>query len=190
MKRLLIAIATIIISIITAHSKEQFIYTSISKNDGLNSTVNCIFKEKDGEIWIGSPNGLYTFNGYDLKHHNDTLLRNRSIHKIEEDMNGGIWVLTDNWVMHKKKGEEHFNQLKAQSPYDETPFYSICQDEEGIWLGSQGLIYRYTHKDGQLHLFSQFEGRGAFFCLYLNKVNDTTLLCCSNSGTLLIDTVT
>lgn len=190
MKRLLIAIATIIISIITAHSKEQFIYTSISKNDGLNSTVNCIFKEKDGEIWIGSPNGLYTFNGYDLKHHNDTLLRNRSIHKIEEDMNGGIWVLTDNWVMHKKKGEERFTQLKAQSPYDETPFYSICQDEEGIWLGSQGLIYRYTHKDGQLHLFSQFEGRGAFFCLYLNKVNDTTLLCCSNSGTLLIDTVT
>ena len=190
MKRLLIAIATIIISTITTYSKEQFIYTSISKNDGLTSTVNCIFKEKDGEIWIGSPNGLYTFNGYDLKQHNDTLFRNRSIYKIEEDRNGGIWVLTDNWVMHKKKGEKSFAQLNAQSPFDETPFYSICQDEDGIWLGSQGLIYRYMHKDGQLHLFSQLEGRGAFFCSYLNKVNETTLLCCSNNGSLLIDTVT
>lgn len=132
MKRLLIAIATIIISTITTYSKEQFIYTSISKNDGLTSTVNCIFKEKDGEIWIGSPNGLYTFNGYDLKQHNDTLFRNRSIYKIEEDRNGGIWVLTDNWVMHKKKGEKLFAQLNAQSPFDETPFYSICQDEDGI----------------------------------------------------------
>ncbi len=190
MKRLLIAIATIIISTTTAHSKEQLIYTSISKNDGLNSTVNCIFKEKAGEVWIGSPNGLYTFNGYDLKHHNDSLFHSRSIYKIEEDRKGGIWVLTDNWVMHKKKGEEWFTHLKADSPFDEPPFYSICQDEEGIWLGSQGIIYRYTYKDERLNLFTQLEGHEAFFCLYLNKVNDTTLLCCSNNGSLLIDTVT
>lgn len=190
MKRLLITIAAIIISNITTYSKEQFIYTSISKNEGLASTVNCIYKEKDGEIWIGSPKGLYTFNGYDLKRHNDTLFLNRSIYKMEEDIKGGTWVLTDNWVMYKRKGEERFTHMKAESPYKEPPFYSICQDEEGIWFGSQGLIYRYTYKDERLYLFSELQGRKDFFCSYLNKVNDNMLLCCSNYGSLLIDTAT
>ena len=178
------------LSVFSLNAAEQFIYTRITFHDGLTSRVNSIYKEKDGDVWLGTPKGIYTFNGHDLSHHTDSLLHNRIILKIEEDMKGGIWVLTDSWLMHRRKGEENFRLLKTESPYEDPPFYSMCQDEDGIWFGSQGCIYRYTYEDDNLSLFRDLKEMRYFFCTSLNKVNDTTLLCCSNNGSILLDTDT
>ena len=178
------------ISVFSMTAAEQFIYTRISTREGLASTINSIYKEKDGDVWLGTPKGLYTFNGHRIKHNEDSLLRDSFIYKIQEDKNGGLWVLTDNWVMHRKRGEDRFMQLKAESPYEEAPFFSMCQDDEGIWFGSQGIIYRYTYKDENFSLFRDLKGHGILFCSYLNKIDDSTLLCSSNGGSVLIDTAT
>ena len=89
------------ISVCSLTAAEQFIYTRISTREGLASTINSIYKEKDGDVWLGTPKGLYTFNGHRIKHNEDSLLRDSFIYKIQEDKNGGLWVLTDNWVMHR-----------------------------------------------------------------------------------------
>lgn len=178
------------ISVCSLTAAEQFIYTRISTREGLASTINSIYKEKDGDVWLGTPKGLYTFNGHRIKHNEDSLLRDSFIYKIQEDKNGGLWVLTDNWVMHRKRGEDRFMQLKAESPYEEAPFFSMCQDDEGIWFGSQGIIYRYTYKDENFSIFRDLKGHGILFCSYLNKIDDSTLLCSSNGGSVLIDTAT
>ena len=112
-----------LISVYSLTAAEQFIYTRISTREGLASTVNSIYKEKDGDVWLGTPKGLYTFNGHRIKHNEDSLFRDRFIYKIQEDKNGGLWVLTDNWVMHRKEGEDRFKQFKAESPYEEAPFF-------------------------------------------------------------------
>ena len=191
MKRIILGLYILIsISAYSLTAAEQFIYTRISIREGLASTINSIYKEKDGDVWLGTPKGLYTFNGYRLKHHEDSLLRDSFIYKIQEDRNGGVWVLSDNWLMYRKKGEDQFVQFKADSPYDKAPFFSMCQDDEGIWFGSQGLIYRYTYKDESFSLYRDLQGHDILFCSYLNKVNDSTLLCCSNRGSVLIDTTT
>ena len=179
-----------LISVYSLTAAEQFIYTRISTREGLASTVNSIYKEKDGDVWLGTPKGLYTFNGHRIKHNEDSLFRDCYIYKIQEDKNGGLWILTDNWVMHRKNGEDRFKQLKADSPYEEAPFFSMCQDEDGIWFGSQGIIYRYTYKDEKLSLFHDLKGHDILFCSYLNKIDDSTLLCSSNGGSVLIDTTT
>lgn len=178
------------ISVCSLTAAEQFIYTRISTREGLASTINSIYKEKDGDVWLGTPKGLYTFNGHRIKHNEDSLLRDSFIYKIQEDKNGGLWILTDNWVMHRQKGEDRFMQLKAESPYEEAPFFSMCQDDDGIWFGSQGIIYRYTYKDENFSLFRDLKGHGILFCSYLNKIDDSTLLCSSNGGSVLIDTAT
>ena len=191
MKRIILGLYILIsISAYSLTAAEQFIYTRISNREGLASTINSIYKEKDGDVWLGTPKGLYTFNGHRLKHNEDSLFRDSYIYKIQEDKSGGIWVLTDNWVMHRKAGEDNFMQLTTDSPYDQAPFFSMCQDNEGIWFGSQGIIYRYTYKDDKLSNFCDLKGNGILFCSYLNKINDSTLLCCSNGGSVLIDTIT
>lgn len=188
MKKLAISIF-LILSALSLAAGEQFIYKKISKQEGLPSTVNSIYKEKDGNVWLGTPKGLYTFNGHDLKHINDSLFQNRSIQKIEEDKEGGIWVLTDDWLMYRRKGEESFIHLKAESPYKELPFYCMCQDDEGIWFGSHASIYRYTFKEREFKLFCYTEGWNSI-CQFLNKTDESTLLCSSRSGSIFINTET
>ena len=121
-------------------AEERFIYTKISTREGLASTINSIYKEPDGDVWLGTPKGLFTFNGHDLKHHNDSLFLHRVVHEIEEDREGNIWVLTDNWLMLKAKGKEGFKHVKAGATQEKIPFYGLCNDKEGIWFGSRGSI--------------------------------------------------
>ena len=93
MKRIVLSLY-IILSTLYLKAGEQYIYTKISNHNGLTSTVNCIYKEKDGVVWLGTPRGLYSFNGYNIKHFNDSLFIGRAVYDIEEDLKGGIWVLT------------------------------------------------------------------------------------------------
>ncbi len=189
MKQFLISIA-IILSVLPLKASEQFIYTTVSNRDGLTSAINCIYKEKDGDVLLGTMSGLYAFNGHEVRHFDDSLLCDRIVYQIEEDKEGNIWALTDRWVMFRKKGEEDFIRLTAESRYQAPPFYSICQDEDGVWLGSQGSIYRYTYEDRRFSHFRDLDGKDFFFCTFMNKLDRTTLLCSSNSGSILLDTET
>lgn len=190
MKKFSIIFILTILGTLVISAREQYIYKRISLEEGLTSTVNAIYKEKDGLVWLGTPNGLYTFNGHELKLHNDTLFTDRNIIRIEEDKEGSIWVLTDNWLMQKRKDEERFTGMRAVSHRKETPFYSMCHDDEGIWFGSYGSIYRYTFKNREFSRLCQPEGLEHFTCIYLNRMDDSTLLCGSNMGTYLVNTST
>lgn len=191
MKRIAICLYIIFSLYANMSATERFIYTKISNREGLTSIVNCIYKEPDGDIWLGTPNGLYTFNGHDMYHHSDSLFLDRTILKIEEDREGSLWVLTDNWVMHKRKEEQAFSHFKEDSPYDLLPFYCTVHDDEGIWFGSHGCIYRYTFKDRKFSLFCSLEDEWEnFICMYMNRTDDSTLLCSSRSGSILVDTDT
>ena len=185
MKRLFLCLL-ILFAALSLTAGEQYIYTKISNQNGLTSTVNCIYKEKDGAVWLGTPRGLYSFNGYNIKHFNDSLFIGRAVYDIEEDLKGGIWVLTDRWVMHRKRGEEAFTVISAQS--SETPsLMSMCQDKEGLWFGGVGCIYRYTYKEDRLLPFCSLEGRQ---CPIINKTDSSTLMCSSSKGNILVNTLT
>ncbi len=86
-------------SVISA--QEKYIYTSISKKEGLTSTVNSIYKEKDGDVWVGTPNGLYSFNGHMLHSHQDSVFTGRRVFRTETDRNGDLWILTNRWPIRK-----------------------------------------------------------------------------------------
>ncbi len=191
MKRILLSLYIILLcSTVCLKADEHYIYTRISNRDGLPSTINTIYQEKNGNIWIGTPKGLYTFNGHELKRHNDSLFIDRNITRIEEDDEGGIWVLTGDWLMHKKPEDEAFTYLTAESHRNKTPFYSMCKEDDCIWFGSYGSIYRYTYKDSSFSRFSHPEGMEHYTCININRLDDSTLLCCSNLGTYLVDTDT
>ena len=109
MKRhILVSSALLLATLFHLSGKEKFIYTQISRNEGFTSTVNCIYKENHGDVWLGTPNGLYHFNGYTLNHYEDSLLADKSIFRFNEDKNGNIWILTDDWPIYRKKGSKSY----------------------------------------------------------------------------------
>ena len=188
MKKVLSIIMVLSMNLVHSLAKEQYIFTQVSHKEGFTSTVNCIYKEMDGNVWIGSPAGLYTFNGYSLKHHGDSLLAGRKIFRIEEDVRGNLWVLTDNWPLLRKKGESSFTTLKL-SPEKRT-FNSICMDEEGVWLGSTGRLYRYEYATGKMRAFTAGDNTTPFGYQDMILLDSGKLLCSSLDGIIMVDPVT
>ena len=167
---------------------EQFVFTRISQKEGLTSTVNCIYKEHEGDVWIGAPNGLFRFNGKSLSRCEDKAVSG-SIHEIAVDKDGNFWVLTSEGLICKKKGDEHFRQMTMQDKSGMNSFYSTCQDEEGIWFGGQGRLARYCYSTEELEIFSEGIGEEDFVVKNIHSLDNRTLLCSSPVGLILFDII-
>ena len=83
-----------------ANISESFNFKNITIEDGLSqSTVETIYQDSKGYIWIGTNDGLDRYNGYDFKHYkydkyNQNSIANNYIVDIIEDKDGYIWVST------------------------------------------------------------------------------------------------
>lgn len=189
MKKLFTVLAALFAFIIGASSKERLIFTRISQEEGLTSTINCIYKEADGDVWIGCPSALYQFNGHTLRHREDSLLSGRNISMIDKDAKENFWVLTDNWLLKKGKSDKDFRLLRIPEMKGKTPFNTLCMDEKGIWFGSTGRLYRYTYADDRFFMFCELSGREFFNIKHICNFDNNTLLCSSHEGLIFVDKV-
>ena len=185
-------ISTILLScllFLNANAKENYIYRQISQREGLTSTVNCIYKEKDGDVWIGSPHGLYRFNGYSLHLSEDPLLKGQ-IYMVSRDHHGNLWVLTDSHLLRRKADEDNFSQIVVPADDGNQAFHSLLIEDDCIWFGSVGKLYRYTYSDDTVRLFSETVERPGFVFRQLDRIDGNALLCCSHNGSILINAIT
>ena len=83
-----------------ANIRESFNFKNITIEDGLSqSTVETIYQDSKGYIWIGTNDGLDRYNGYEFKHYkhdkyDKNSIANNYIVDIIEDKNEYIWVST------------------------------------------------------------------------------------------------
>lgn len=187
MKRISVAIAFLLAWYAGIHAKEQYIFTQISIEEGLTSTINCIFKEKNGEVWLGTPEGLFRFNGNTLHHFDSGLLEGCRVFKTSTDMNGNFWVLTDKFAACRIKGEEEFKIIKPEGSQECMPYQGICHDRGGVWLGSRTSILRYSFKDRKLRVVKKIDKRDGFNISSMILLDQNTIMCGSNMGIILMD---
>lgn len=114
--------------------------SGVSKGFDLKK-INCLLPLKNGQLWIGTDQGLLRWNGSELTRdgvpsvlqHAQTLSMN-----LDRDLN--IWVGTS-------RGLFRFNTASAVEPTDFQPTASVTaifEDREGnVWTGSTGAIERY-----------------------------------------------
>lgn len=187
MKRLILATMASLAFMICTSAKEQFIYTCISQDEGLTSKVSSIYKEKDGDVWMGSPNALYQFNGHILRHREDPVLAGRTILQVNGDGKDNLWVLTDNWIFRYDEEEDTFEKMHVPEIKERTLFYSLCTDDKGVWFGSYSQLFRYTYADERFFLFCETTGHEAFDMKNIRNFDSNTLLCSSHNGLIFID---
>ena len=176
MKRLFLTALFAISTLSLAAIDKQYVYTQISQQEGLTSTVNCIYKEKDGAVWIGTPSGLYSFNGYSLNHYGSQIFESRRVFQISMDKNGDLWVLTDKHVLRRDAISETFSKVSST----EDIYYCMTPDNEGFWIGGLNNLYRYSYSTDTLAVHSEIPT--SFDCRTINLIDQNTLLCCSHSG--------
>lgn len=173
----------------------HYYFKQITLDEGLSSTVYCTLVDERGFVWIGTQSGLGRFDGYELKSYvhkaNDpNSLPDNLIHKIVEDKQHNIWVLTEKGIACYQYDNDNF-----VIPKDETGerivAFSFCHSADGILFGSYNKVYKYSYKDLSLRLVQQFSTERSFGILALDFWDSQTLLCCNRwQGLLLLDIAT
>ncbi len=134
---------------------KQTRFRHLTAKDGFTSaTVNTIYKDSLGFIWLGAFDGLYRYDGYEFKTYkhdpsDPTSLSNNTISNIIEDKNGRLWV-GSMW-----SGLNRYNRIsdrfKRYYPNPDTSLLDvngiscIYQDREGtIWVSTPtGGLHQY-----------------------------------------------
>ncbi|NOX46754.1 MAG: hypothetical protein GXO89_07235, partial [Chlorobi bacterium] len=130
--------------------KPNYKFKSIKASDGLiNSTVQTIFEDSYGFIWLGTHHGLQRYDGksftnYTHEGSDSTGLSHNYINDICEDGNGDIWIATGMGLnRYLRKQDRIFHYIwkgKDNQAYNDMGVLRIIDDktEPGtLWLTSQ-----------------------------------------------------
>ena len=188
MRKHIFILVLIFCNLCTVFSKEQFVYSQVSHNEGLTSSIHWIFKESDGYVWICSKNGLYKFNGYFLHHFTDEPFQDKKVNKVYLDNKENLWVLTDRGAFIRRPKSEDFVEIQTPDTASRS-FYSFCCDDSYVWLGSKGNIYRYSYAEDKLSEFISTQDNNLII-KDMHPLEDRKLICCSPEGILIVNKVT
>jgi len=117
--------------------------------DGLSHQfISCLFQDRTGFLWIGTPNGLNRFDGYQFKKFrqdstDSNSISSNNIQAIYEDAQGILWIATWQGLNRFDPATERFSCYKNEPGNPRSLscnlLYSITADSAGlIWIASKG----------------------------------------------------
>ena len=85
----------------------------------MNPIVECMVRDNDNSLWIGTQDGLYHYNGETFKKYkptkNDTnSIDNLWIHSLSRDHHGNIWIGTDDGLNMLSKITGKIRRIKLE----------------------------------------------------------------------------
>lgn len=155
-------------------------FQHLTIDDGLSqNTVNTIYQDHKGLIWIGTLDGLNKYDGYNfVVYRNDgrnpKSLNDNRVNAVIEDRSQRIWVGTSSGLNLFNRDLEVFKSFptKNNKPYS---VYCIVEDKNGvIWLATdEGLKYLDPSKGKlvDLKLNDSFNDDVRVQSLYVDKSN-------------------
>jgi ligand-binding sensor domain-containing protein/signal transduction histidine kinase/DNA-binding response OmpR family regulator len=140
-------------------------FKHISLEQGLsNSTIESIYQDKRGFIWVGTRDGLNRFDGYQMvvyrfDPHDSTSISDNYIRYIYEDRNQQLWVGTINGLNRFDQAKNNFTRYKhiPGNPQSLSNNLVTCiyQDQAArLWVGTFG---------GGIDLFQPEKNSFAYF---------------------------
>lgn len=137
MKNIILYVCTI--SFLAIQVKADNRYTQITNTSGLsNSAINCICQDSNNTMWLGTWDGLNSFNGKDFKIYTPNLdntkaISNNIIRNIIEQTKGIIWITTDHGVNRMNIHDSSFSHFYFgyEKTYPALPeIYSIAKSSD------------------------------------------------------------
>lgn len=156
------AAAKIVFSIDSRHIG----FTTLSPDIGLSlNQVTAVAQDDLGFVWIGTPQGLNRFDGYEVR----TYYKNRpansishdSIWKLYPDRSGRLWIGTDSGLDIYDPTTQEFRSVTLDSNKDSPRIFDILEDSAAnIWVGTSAGVFRIEHGISQKILLESI-GDGA-----------------------------
>jgi len=137
-------------------AQEQYVFHRMNTNDGLSSnTINCLFADSRGYLWIGTESGLNRYDGYGMLAYysfdKEGKTQANNIQSIQEDAEGKVWIeANQTYVLYKggtvgfeRNNEEYLKKLgiTVKAPY------RVSTDSEGnLYVATSGRMYYFDFK--------------------------------------------
>ena len=155
-----------------AQSK-NLIFNNINIEQGISqSTIEAIFQDSEGYIWLGTNDGLNRYNGYEFKIYNYEEYQNSISHNgitdITEDKYGNIWVNTVSGVNKiNKKTEEisNYTELNGKIKEDSTTEIIVTKDNN-ILVGTYEGLNIYNAKEDRFDVILEQKDGILSSCIY------------------------
>jgi len=125
-----------------AQSQNNPRFLNYNVRDGLSqNSVHCVFQDRDGLVWLGTQDGLNSFDGKDFTvyRHDDNdpaSISDQFVVSIKEDRAGYLWIGTRN-------GLNRFNKNTGQ-------FTRYYLDEKEKHIFQAGYEYFFIQPDGRI----------------------------------------
>ncbi|HJD77231.1 MAG TPA: response regulator [Bacteroides reticulotermitis] len=150
-------------TLFTRAEEQHYYFKQFSLEQGLSqSRVQCIHRDHQGVMWIGTKWGLNSYDQSELKSYlhdrnQPNSLPDNFIRFITEDHSGNLYVSTNKGVATYNKTENQFHPLV----YDGKPFqaWSYFPANNGFLFGGEETLYTYSPTDQHIHaIFPLIEG--------------------------------
>lgn len=124
-------------------AQKQYRFLQYNFSDGLSqNSISCIYQDKDGLIWIGTQDGLNSFDGSKFvtyKHNSQKKhsISDQFVTSITEDNNGYLWIGTRNGLnkLNKKTGYFEYFNIKNKSKTKNIKHHDVSiADKEGVFV--------------------------------------------------------
>ena len=155
-----------------AQSK-NLIFNNINIEQGISqSTIEAIFQDSEGYIWLGTNDGLNRYNGYEFKIYNYEEYQNSISHNgitdITEDKYGNIWVNTVSGVNKINKKTEkisNYTELNGKIKEDSTTEIIVTKDNN-ILVGTYEGLNIYNAKEDRFDVILEEKDGILSSCIY------------------------
>lgn len=170
MQNLIYRLCFILVSIVATTTQGQNItFNHLTTDDGLSQfSVNSLYVDENGILWIGTREGLNRYNGddiqtYKLRKNNPHSLFCNNVMRIVGNRNGKIYLLCTEGVAEFDLTTQKFTTLLQGN------INSIYYNN-GLFIGKKNEIYRHNENTGNFDLYYQLPDKNqVIFCMHSDK---------------------
>ena len=141
MKKLTATLLLVLTVLATPARASEDAFRHYTTRNGLASnTVQALIQDRSGLIWMGTANGLDSFDGREFIHHPFPTGENDYVQNLFEDSSGTLWIGTENAVFRYR---DEFPERLAGIP--EVLVTGFAEDRDGaVWISTWGEgIFRF-----------------------------------------------
>lgn len=151
------------------------------------NNISSIEFDEHGFLWVASLNGLFAYNGNELRMFNPSLSTKDAIHAIDirnlyKDKSGAMWIATNSGGLSRYHPQwDRFSTFRhdASDPQSlsNDSVYSVSDGPDGlIWIATQNGLNRYDPTSHTLYRFDLQQtqaqlGSNYIYTLYLDSDN-------------------